>query len=65
MSRATEYNKVPSSNHLHSLLRLFGESFTYIKNKKGPRMEPCRTPALICRPMQHARKTFEISRNNP
>ena len=34
-----------SPNKLHSFLRPFGKSLTNIKNKRGPRMEPCGTPA--------------------
>ena len=40
-------------SHLHSLLRPFGKSLTYIKNKRGPRMEPCRTPARISTQEEH------------
>ena len=34
-----------SANDLHSLLRPFGKSLTYIKFQRGPGMEPCGTPA--------------------
>ena len=46
-SRAKENKEVQSANNLHSLLRPSGESLRYIKNKRGPRMEPCGTPAHI------------------
>ena len=42
-----------SANNLHSLLRPFGKSLTYIENKRGPRMEPCGTPARISIQEEH------------
>ena len=53
MSWTTENKEVSSANNLHSPLRPFGKSLTYIKNKRGPRMEPCGTQALISTQDQH------------
>ena len=47
MSWTTENKEVSSANNLHSLLRPFGNSLTYIRNKRGPRMEPGDTTARI------------------
>ena len=33
----------------HELSKQFGKSFTYIKNKRGPRFDPWGTPQLIFR----------------
>ena len=53
MSWTTENKEVSSANNLHSLLRPSGKSLTYIKNKRGPRMEPCGTPARISTQEEH------------
>ena len=45
MSWTTENKEVSSANNLHLLLRPFGKSLSYIRNKGGPRMKPCGTPA--------------------
>ena len=42
-----------SANYLHSLLRPFDKSLTYIKNERGPRMESCGTPARISTQEEH------------
>ena len=42
-----ENKEVSSANNLHSFLRPFGKSLIYIKNKRGPRMEPSNTLARI------------------
>ena len=39
--------EVSSANNLYLLQKPFGKSVTYIKNKKGPRMERCGTPAQM------------------
>ena len=36
-----------AANNLHLLLKPFGKLLIYIKNKRGPRMEPCGAPARI------------------
>ena len=43
-----------STNNLHKLLRPFGKSLTYIKNKRRPRMEPCGIPARISTQDKHS-----------
>ena len=53
MSWTTENKEVSSANNLHSLLRPSGKSLTYIKNKRGPRMEPCGTHARISTQEEH------------
>ena len=53
MSWTMENKEVSSANNLHWLLRPFGKSLTYIKNKRGPRMEPCGTPARISTQKEH------------
>ena len=42
-----------SANNLHWLLRPLGKSLTYIKNKRGPRMERCGTPTRISTQEEH------------
>ena len=46
-SWAMENKEVSSANNLHSFLRPFGKSLIYIKNKRGPRLEPSNTLARI------------------
>ena len=46
-SWATKNKEASSAKNLHSLSRPFGKSLTYIKNRWGPRMEPCSTPGRI------------------
>ena len=75
-SRTTENKVVPSANNLHSLLRPFGKSLTYVKNKRGPRMEPSGTPAQMSTQDEHwlfkttfcfllAKKSFSILIRSP
>ena len=52
-SWTTENKEVSSANYLHSLLRPFDKSLTYIKNERGPRMESCGTPARISTQEEH------------
>ena len=52
-SWAAENKEVSSANKLHSLLRPFGKSLTYVKNKRSPTMEPRGTPALISNQDEH------------
>ena len=47
MSWTTENKEVSSADNLNSLLRPFGNSLTYMRNKRDPRMEPYGTPARI------------------
>ena len=65
-----------SANNLHSLLRPFVKSLTYIKNKRGPRIEPCGTPARVSTQEEHwpfkiilcfllVKKPFSISIRSP
>ena len=49
----TQNKEVSSLNNLHSLLRPFDKSLTYIKIKRGPRMEPCGSPVQISTPDEH------------
>ena len=42
-----------SANNLHLLLSQSGKSLKYIKNKRGTRMEPRRTPARISNKEEH------------
>ena len=42
-----------SANNLHLFLRTFGKTLTYIKNKRGPRMETCGTAAEISTQEEH------------
>ena len=50
---ATKNNEVSAASNLHSLLWRFGKSLTYIKNKSGPRMEPCGTSAWTSTQDEH------------
>ena len=47
----TETNKFVSSANIIgvSLLELLKRSFIYMRNRSGPRMEPCGTPQVILR----------------
>ena len=49
----SEINKFVSCSNIigFSLLELLKRSFIYIRNKSGPRMEPCGTPQVIQRHM--------------
>ena len=42
-----EKREVLSANNLAVELSPLGKSLIYIKNNRGPRMDPCGTPALI------------------
>ena len=53
MSWTTKNKEVSSANNLNSLLRPFGKSLTYIKNKRGPRMELWGTPTRISTQEEH------------
>ena len=53
MSWTTKNKEVSSANNLNSFLRPFGKSLTYIKNKRGPRMEFWGTPTRISTQEEH------------
>ena len=42
-----EKSDVSSANNFAKDSKLSGRSFIYTKKSKGPRIEPCRTPARI------------------
>ena len=45
-SRTVEKIDVSSANNLVTETRFSGRSLMYIKKRRGPRTEPCGTPAL-------------------
>ena len=47
MSTIFENSDVSSANILHIDFKPSGKSFIQIKNNKGPKTEPCDTPARI------------------
>ena len=47
MSWTTENKNVSSANNFYMLLISFVRLLIYIKNNKGPKMDPCGTPAWI------------------
>ena len=60
MSLIFQCSDVSSANILHIDFKPSGKSFIYIKNNKGPKTEPCGTPARILvhfdvRPMSRTR----------
>ena len=66
-SELTENKEASSTSNLHPLLRPFGKSLAYIKNKRGPTMKPCDTPSQVSTKAGHikllllVKKPFSIS----
>ena len=57
-SELTENKEASSASNLHPLLRPFGKSLTYIKNKRGPAMKPCDTPSQVSTKAGHIKRLF-------
>ena len=53
MSWTTEKKNLSSANNLHLLLMSFDKSLIYITNNKGPKIDPCCTPARTSAQGEH------------